>query len=60
MSMSAWVVFINGFWWDWDIQSDYYKSSHDSLLVLMFDLASFCDNQYTRRLQLRPFGSVKF
>ena len=43
-----------------DRQSTSCKLPHGSLAILTTDIASFCDNQSTRRLhdQLRPFGSV--
>ena len=43
-----------------DRQSPCWKSPHSSPVILAVDLASFCDNQSTRRPHLGPFGSVKF
>ena len=47
---------LNGFGGIWQTV----KSPHDSLVILTTDMALFCDNQSTRRLQMKPFGSVKF
>ena len=42
-----------------DRQSICCKLPHGLLAILAIDVESFCDNQSIRRLQLRPFGSVK-
>ena len=42
-----------------DRQSFCCKSRHISLVILRIDLASLCDNQSTKRPQLRPFVNVK-
>ena len=54
-STSARVVYK---WLWWDLTGSHPAGS--SLVILVVDLASFCDNQSTRRPQLGPFGSVKF
>ena len=43
-----------------DRQSASWKSLHGSPVILGVNLATICDNQSTRKSQLRPFGSVKF